>query len=167
MFKKILLLVLMIAPMTVFAQKFAHYNTEQIAKTYPAYTAAQKELEDLSNAFRAELEEMQKELQKKYEKAQSEINESTPENIRQRRLSELDDMQQRIQEYYQKSQQDLEQKQAQLMQPIMEKFRDAVDAVLKEGGYVYGIDKSIVQGIAINETLSTDITEEIKKKLGI
>lgn len=167
MFKKILLLVLMIAPMTVFAQKFAHYNTEQIAKSYPAYIAAQKELEDLSNAFRAELEDMQKDLQTKYEKAQNEINESTPENIRQRRLGELDDIQQRIQSYYQKSQQDLEQKQAQLMQPIMEKFRDAVDAVLKEGGYVYGVDKSIVQGIAINETLSTDITEDIKKKLGI
>lgn len=167
MFKKILLLVLMIAPMTVFAQKFAHYNTEQIAKSYPAYIAAQKELEDLSNAFRAELEDMQKDLQTKYEKAQNEINESTPENIRQRRLGELDDIQKRIQDYYQKSQQDLEQKQAQLMQPIMEKFRDAVDAVLKEGGYVYGIDKSIVQGIAINETLSTDITENIKKKLGI
>lgn len=167
MFKKILLMVLMIAPITAFAQKFAHYNTEQIANVYPAYTAAQKELEDLSNAFRAELEEMQKDLQTKYDKAQKEINESTPENIRQRRLGELDDIQQRIQAYYQKSQQDLEQKQAQLMQPIMEKFRDAVDAVLKEGGYVYGIDKSIVSGIAINETLSTDITEQIKKKLGI
>lgn len=167
MLKKILLLVLMIAPVTVFAQKFAHYNTEQIAKSFPAYNAAQKELEDLSNAFKAELEDMQKDLQTKYEKAQNEINESTPENIRQRRLSELDDIQQRIQSYYQKSQQDLEQKQAQLMQPIMEKFRDAVDAVLKEGGYVYGVDKSIVQGIAINEALSTDITDDIKKKLGI
>ena len=167
MFKKILLMVLMLAPVCAFAQKVAHYNTEEIAKAYPAYLDAQKQLEDTQKQYLNELQDMQKELQTKYEKFQAEIKETTPANIRERREKELNDMQASIQDYYQKSQQDLEELQAKLLQPVMAKFREAVEAVLKEGSFVYGIDKSTVQGIAINEALSTDVTAQIKTKLGI
>lgn len=167
MFKKILILVLMIAPLSAFAQKFAHYNTEEIAKVYPAYLTAQKELEDLGKQFEADIQDMQKELQTKYEKAQAEINESTPENVRQRKLNELEALQQRIQEAVQNNQQTYQQEAAKKMQPIIQKLQDAVTAVLQEGGYVYGIDKASVGGIIINEALSTDINAQIKTKLGI
>lgn len=167
MFKKILILVLMIAPLSAFAQKFAHYNTEEIAKVYPAYLTAQKELEDLGKQFEADIQDMQKELQTKYEKAQAEINESTPENVRQRKLNELEALQQRIQEAVQNNQQTYQQEAAKKMQPIIQKLQDAVTAVLQEGGYVYGIDKASVGGIIINEALSTDINAQIKAKLGI
>lgn len=167
MFKKILLLVLMLAPVCAFAQKFAHYNTEEIAKVYPAYLTAQTELEALGKQYESDLQDMQKELQTKFEKYQAEVNESTPANMRQRREQELSDLQQRIQQAYQDNQQAYQQEAAKKMQPIMQKLQEAVDAVLKEGGYVYGLDKATMSGIAINETLSTDITAEIKKKLGI
>lgn len=167
MFKKILILVLMLAPISAFAQKFAHYNSEEIAKVYPAFITAQKELEDLGKQYESDLQDMQKELQTKYEKFQAEVNESTPANMRQRREQELQDLQQRIQQAYQDNQQSYQQTAATKMQPIMQKLQDAVDAVLKEGGYVYGLDKASVSGIAINETLSTDITAQIKTKLGI
>lgn len=167
MFKKILILVLMIAPLSAFAQKFAHYNTEEIAKAYPAYLTATKELEDLGKQFEADIQDMQKELQTKYEKAQTEINESTPENVRQRKINELEALQQRIQEAVQNNQQTFQQEQAKKLQPIFQKFQDAVNAVLQEGGFVYAIDKSSVSGIAINESISVDITAQIKAKLGI
>lgn len=167
MFKKLLMLVLMLAPLSVFAQKFAHYNTEEIAKVYPAFLTAQTELENLGKQYESDLQEMQKELQTKFEKYQAEVNESTPANMRQRREQELNDLQQRIQQAYQDNQQAFQQEQAKKMQPIMQKLQDAVAAVLKEGGYVYGIDKAAVGGITINESLSTDITGQIKTKLGI
>lgn len=167
MFKKILMMVLMLAPLSVFAQKFAHYNTEEIAKVYPAYLTAQTELEALGKQYESDLQDMQKELQTKFEKYQAEVNESTPANMRQRREQELSDLQQRIQQAYQDNQQAYQQEAAKKMQPIMQKLQEAVDAVLKEGGYVYGLDKATITGIAINESLSTDITGEIKKKLGI
>ena len=53
------------------------------------------------------------------------------------------------------------------MQPIIRKLQDAVNAVLKEGGYVYAIDKSTANSVVINESISTDITAQIKTKLGI
>lgn len=167
MFKKILILVLMIAPLSAFAQKFAHYNTEEIAKVYPAYLTAQKELEDLAKQYETDIQDMQKELQTKYEKAQAEINESTPENVRQRKLNELEALQQRIQEAVQNNQQSYQQEAARKMQPIFQKLQDAVTAVLQEGGFVYGIDKASAGGITINEALSTDINAQIKTKLGI
>lgn len=167
MFKKILILVLMLAPISAFAQKFAHYNSEEIAKVYPAFITAQKELEDLGKQYESDLQDMQKELQTKYEKFQAEVNESTPANMRQRREQELQDLQQRIQQAYQDNQQSYQQTAATKMQPIMQKLQDAVDAVLKEGGFVYALDKASVSGVAINETLSTDITSQIKTKLGI
>ena len=167
MFKKILILVLMLAPISAFAQKFAHYNTEEIAKVFPAYLTAQSELEALGKQYENDLQEMQKELQTKFEKYQAEVNESTPANMRQRREQELNDLQQRIQQAYQDNQQAFQQEQAKRMQPIMQKLQDAVEAVLKEGGYVYGIDKGALVGITINEAISTDVTNDIKKKLGI
>lgn len=167
MFKKILMMVLMLAPLSVFAQKFAHYNTEEIAKVYPAYLTAQSELEALGKQYESDLQDMQKELQTKFEKYQAEVNESTPANMRQRREQELSDLQQRIQQAYQDNQQAYQAEAAKKMQPIMQKLSEAVDAVLKEGGYVYGIDKATVSGVAINESISTDITADIKKKLGI
>lgn len=166
MFKKLLLMVLMLAPLSVFAQKFAHYNTEEIAKTYPAYTTAVAELEALGKQYEADIQEMQKELQTKYEKYQNEVNESTPANMRQRREQELSDLQQRIQQAYQDNQTSFQQEQQKKMQPIMQKVQDAVQAVLKEGGYVYAIDKASTS-IVINETISVDITAQIKSKLGI
>ena len=98
MIKKILLMVLMLAPITVFAQKFAHYDSQEIAKVYPAYLTAQTELEALGKQYENDLQEMQKERQTKFEKYQNEVNESTPANMRQRREQELNDLQQRIQQ---------------------------------------------------------------------
>ena len=130
MIKKILLMVLMLAPITVFAQKFAHYDSQEIAKVYPAYLTAQTELEALG---------------KQYE----------------------NDLQQRIQQAYQDNQKSFQEEQAKKMQPIIQKLQDAVNAVLKEGGDVYAIDKSTANSGVINESISTDITAQIKTKLGI
>ena len=167
MIKKILLMVLMLAPITVFAQKFAHYDSQEIAKVYPAYLTAQTELEALGKQYENDLQEMQKELQTKFEKYQNEVNESTPANMRQRREQELNDLQQRIQQAYQDNQKNFQEEQAKKMQPIIQKLQDAVNAVLKEGGYVYAIDKSTAASVVINESISTDITAQIKTKLGI
>lgn len=166
MVKKILLMVLMLAPIAAFAQKFAHYDSQEIAKVYPAYLTAQTELEALGKQYEDDIVEMQKELQTKFEKYQAEVNESTPVNMRQRREAELNDLQQRIQQAYQDNQKSYQEESAKKMQPIIQKLRDAVEAVLKEGSYVYAIDKSTTS-VVINETISVDITAAVKAKLGI
>jgi outer membrane protein len=108
---------------------------------------------------------MQDELQKKadaFDKEQATL----PDNIKQRRQTELQDMYQKIQQSYQDNQQALGKAQQEKMQAIQTKVLDAIKAVGQAGGYVYIMD--IAGGVPyISTTLSTDVTAEVKKKLGI
>ena len=82
MFKKLLLTLLLAAPLSLCAQKFAHFDYAAIIQAMPEAKAAQADLEALYKQYQAELENMQKELQTKMEKYQKEDTEATPANIR-------------------------------------------------------------------------------------
>ena len=45
MFKKILLMLLMVAPLSLLAQKVAHYNSQDIVTNYSEFKKVQTELE--------------------------------------------------------------------------------------------------------------------------
>ena len=110
---------------------------------------------------------MQKEFQTKLEKYQKEVTDKTPANIRQRREAELQDLQTKVQQSLQDNEQAFRQAQQTKFKPVQDKIMAALELVLKEGNYVYAIDEAMVQGVTINKTLSTDITAQLKTKLGI
>lgn len=146
--------------------KFGHVNTQEIVQAMPEYTKAQTEMKTLNDQYEADLKSMYDELQKKgeaFEKEQA----SLPENIKQRRQQEIAEMQQKIQQSYQDNQQALQKAQQDKMQPIQKKLLDAISAVAKEGSYVYVMDMGVGQPIYINTTLSTDVTAQVKAKLGL
>ena len=88
--KKVLLVILLLAPMAVMAQKFGHVNTQDIIQAMPDYTKAKSEIDALQKQYEADLKSMQDELTKKSQ--DYEANEKTfPENIKQRRQQELQD----------------------------------------------------------------------------
>ena len=78
MIKKLLILALLVAPMSLCAQKVAHINYAEIVQLLPEFKTAQTELETLGKKYQAELEDMQKELQTKAQKYEAEDNKSTP-----------------------------------------------------------------------------------------
>ena len=167
MLKKLLLMVLMMAPLSLLAQKFAHFNSQQVISVYPAAKAVQTELEALGKQYQTDIETMQKEFQAKLEKYQKEVNDKTPANIRQRREAEVQDLQTKIQQSVQDNEQAFRQAQQTKFKPVQDKIMAALELVLKEGNYVYAIDEAMVQGVTINKALSTDITAQLKAKLGI
>ena len=168
MFKKILLMLLMVAPLSLLAQKVAHYNSQEIVTNYSEFKKVQTEVEAIGKQYQADLEAMQKELQSKFEKYLAEVNDKTPANIRARKEKELQDLQQRIQQTAQDNEQAFRQEQQKRLQPVLDKVNAAISSVVKAGQYVFAIDKSAAQGmIHINEALSTDITAQIKSQLGI
>ena len=167
MLKKLLLMVLMMAPLSLLAQKFAHFNSQQVISVYSAAKAVQTELEALGKQYQTDIETMQKEFQAKLEKYQKEVNDKTPANIRQRREAELQDLQTKIQQSVQDNEQAFRQAQQTKFKPVQDKIMAALELVLKEGNYVYAIDEAMVQGVTINKALSTDITAQLKAKLGI
>ena len=163
--KKLFIMMLMLAPMTAFAQKFGHVNCQEIIQAMPEFTKARTEIEALSKQYEADLKSMYEELQKKgeaYEKEQATL----PQNIKERREKELAEMQQKIQQSYQDNQQALAKEQQEKMQAITTKVLDAIKAIGAAGNYVYIMD--VTSGIPyISTTLSTDVTAEVKKKLGL
>ena len=150
---------------TANAQKFGHVNTQEIIQAMPEYTAAKAEIDKLQEQYEADLKSMQDELQKKadaFDKEQATL----PENIKQRRNQELQDMYQKIQQSFQDNQQALAKAQQEKMQAITTKVIDAIKAVGQEGSYVYIMEMGA--GIPyISTTLSTDVTAQVKQKLGL
>lgn len=163
------MLVLFVAPLSLCAQKFAHFDYAAIMQAMPEAKTAQTELEGIYKQYQTEIEGMQKELQTKAEKYQKEDTDATPANIRDRHQQELQDMYQRLQQAQQDNSDNFQKEQSKKMQPIIQKVLNAVNAVAQEGGYIYIVDKNASQqaGIFINESLSSDVTSSVMKKLGI
>lgn len=112
---------------------------------------------------------MQKEYTTKRDKYSSQINEKTPQAIIEQYSKELAEMQQKLEETNESYQKEFSEKRAAKMQPIINKVLDAVNAIAKDGGYVYVIDQTSAQSanIFINTAISEDVTAKIKGKLGI
>ncbi len=145
--------------------KFGHVNTQEIIQAMPEYTTAKAEIDKLQTQYEADLKSMQDELQKKGEAFDKE-QATLPENIKQRRQQELQDMYQKIQQSYQDNQQALQKASQEKMQAITTKVLDAIKAVGQAGGYV--MINEINAGIPyISTTLSTDVTAQVKTKLGL
>ncbi len=163
--KKVLLLALLMLPLSLFAQKFGHFNSADIIQQLPDFKNSQAELQKLQSQYEADLKTMQEELKRKATSYDAE-RDSLPENIRTRREQELNDLSNRIQTTFQDNQQTLQKTSNEKMQAIAEKVKAAAKAVGEAGGYVYIMD--ITAGIPyISATLSKDVTAEIKAKLGL
>lgn len=164
--KKILFAAIMLlAPLTMSAQKFGHFSSTDLVPLMPEYTTAQTELQTLQKQYEEDLKRMQDELQKKSEEFEKE-QANLLDNVRQRRQAELEDLYKRFQQSVQDNQQAFQKAQAEKMQAISEKIVAAVKQIGDAGGYVYIMDTSA--GIPyISPKLSTDVTPELKKALGI
>ncbi len=147
------------------APKFGHVNTQEIIQAMPEFIAARTEIEKLAEQYKADLKQMQDELEKKaqaFEKEQA----SLPENIKQRRNQELNDLYQRIMQTGQDNDQALAKAQQEKMQAITSKVLEAIKGIGQEGGYIYIMEMGA--GIPyISTTLSTDLTAQVKAKLGL
>ena len=145
--------------------KFGHVNTQEIIQAMPEYEKAKSEIDALTAQYDADLKSMQDELQKKAEAFDKE-QATLPENIKQRRNQELQDMYQKIQQSYQDNQMALQKASQDKMQAITTKVLDAIKSVGQTGGYVYIMELN--GGVHyISTTLSTDVTAQVKTKLGL
>ena len=145
--------------------KFGHVNTQEIIQAMPEYSKAEQEIKALQSQYEDDLKSMQDELQKKSEAFDKE-QATLPDNIKQRRQQELQEMYQKIQQSYQDNNQALQKASAEKMQAITSKVLEAIKSVGQAGGYV--LINEINAGIPyISTTLSTDVTAQVKAKLGL
>ena len=166
MLKKIALLLLLIAPMSVFAQKFAHFKSMDIIPVMPEYTKAQTDIQALQKQYEDEIKRASDEFNKKFAEYQQE-QKTLPQNIQERRQKELQELSDKGMQFQQDAQQQLQKAYADMMEPIYKKLEDAVKAIGAAGGYTYVFDLNRTDIPYINDTMSKDVTNDIKTKLGI
>jgi len=166
MLKKIALLLMLILPMSVFAQKFGHIKTQEILTVMPEYTKAQTDIQTMQKQYEDEMKRLQDEINKKFAAYQQE-QANLPKNIQERRQKELQELNERGMQMGQDAQQQLQQSWLQMLEPIAKKIDDAIKAVGQEGGYIYIFDLNATQIPFINEAHSTDVTAAVKAKLGL
>ncbi len=165
--KKIFIVALMaVLPFGAFAQTFGHLNSADVIPLMSEYKTAQTELEDLQKQYREELNYMETEYNKKLEEYDKN-RETFRDDIRQRREQELIESQQKMQQYYEDCQTNLGQKSQELMNGINTKLQKAIQSVGEEGAYVCIFDISGGVIPFVSSTLTTDVTEAVKAKLGI
>ena len=159
--KKLIVMLMMMAPVAVFAQKFGKVNTQTIMQSLPELSKVNGELEATAKQYKNELKSMQEELQRQseaYEKAKSTMNATT----QQQKEQELQGLYQKIQQTYQDNQQALQKAQQEKMQPVLNKVRNAIQNVGNTGGYTYIFE----EGAAVyTGTNVEDVTSKVQSEL--
>ena len=164
--KKILIFIMLLAPMSMLAQKFGYVNSSELIQLMPEFAKAQQKMEDLEKTYTAEFNAMRTELEKKGTEFEKLQQDSVPESILKRRYEELLQMEQRLQQFGQEVQQKLAMAEQEEMLAIQTKLREALEAVGRDGGYVCIYDLS--GGMPyVSKTLCEDVTMKVRTKLGI
>ena len=161
--KKLILMLMLFAPIATFAQKFGHVNAQAVMESLPEFSKARAEVEGQAKVYDNQLKEMQTEIQKKaeeYDKTQATMNDTK----RKETEATLQDLYQKFQQAQQDNAQAIQKLQNEKLQPIVTKLQNAIKNVGKAGGYVYIMDLS--SGIPyISDTLSKDVTADVKAEL--
>ena len=149
------------ANQTISAQtKTAHVDVNEIMAKMPAMLDAQKQLEKLSTTYDADYKKMVEEYQAKLKKYEAEAATVT-EAINGERSKEVQDMQKRIVDYRDNAQKELQQKESDIVKPLMEKVRASIQKVGKAKGFQYVLD-----GSTLLLADGTNLTVDVKKDLG-
>jgi outer membrane protein len=157
----------MICGLSVNAQnlKFGHIDSQKLLELMPQRDSATKVLSKEYKDMEGIMQDMQVEFNKKYQ-VYMEKQDSLGTLAKKTKEEELQQLQERIQNYQQTAQQDLQKREAELLKPIMDKAKKAIEEVAKENGFLYVFDISGGLLLYYSEK-SVDITALVKKKLGI
>ena len=166
--KKILALCLMLmAVMTMHAQKFALIDMEYILKNVPAYERANEQLNQVSRKWQAEAEALNTEASTLYKNYQNEVVFLSQEQKKQRqedimaKEKEASDLKKK----YFCPEGELFKKREALMTPIQDEIYNAVKDIADQRGYSLVVDRSANAGIIFGSP-KIDISNEVLQKLG-
>ena len=162
--KKILLLSLtLLISISSFSQnKFGYIDSQELLLLMPERKTAEEEVQTLAKSLESQLQAMTAEYQQSVQEYQA--NEATyTDLVKQDKVTEITGLEQRIQSFQQNAQQALQSKEQELLEPILQKARKAIEDVASEGDYTYIFDKSF--GSILYAKASENILDKVKKKL--
>ncbi len=162
----LVLTVLIMATQAVSAQKIGHLNSGNILALMPDAAKADSGLVIYRNELIAKGDSAGKVFETEYKAFIEAYNAGTLSQIQiQKRQEDLKQKQVTLKNYSQEIDQRIANLRRQLLQPILAKLDEALDAIGKEGGYQAIFDTSI--GSTLFAAESDDVTVMVKKKLGL
>lgn len=144
--------------------KIAHVASQELVESMPGFKDAMAQLEKLQKTYDTEIRDMMTEAQRTMQRYESEAPTKTEEE-NQKRAAELQSTQRRIQEHGQNAQQDLQKKELDLLKPVYEKARVAIQKVARAQGFDYVLDSTNGSGVIMAD--GTDLMPAVKQELGI
>jgi len=147
------------------APKFGHIDIQQLIQVMPERTTAVNELEKTAKELEDMLGTMQTELQTMF-KEYTEKGETMSDLVRQAKEEDIRAKQQRVETFRAQSEQQLQQKQQDLMKPIIAKADSCIEVVAKEQALIYVFDISS-RVVLYKSNQSVDCLPLVKKKMGI
>jgi outer membrane protein len=145
------------------AQKLGHLDAQEVLLSLPERAEAQASIEAAAGEYETEVARMQSELETKFADYQAKAS-TWPDAIRQQKERELQQLDAGLQEFGVTIQNDLAQMEQQLLSPMIERVRKAIEDVGKEQGYTYIFDTST--GVTLYNG-GDDVTDLVKTKLGM
>ena len=163
--KKILAIAAMaLLTLAASAQKLGRVNFTELYQLAPEADAAREQITAMQNEAQETFSSMVEEYQSKATQFQQKSATWTAA-IKDAKQKELVDIEARIQEFQQTISQELQQKQAELMNPIMEKAQKAVQDLAKAQGIIAVFDSG--SALYFDEAAVVDLTPAARKALGI
>lgn len=144
--------------------KFGHINSDQLLLLMPETNTAKAELEKFNKELEGQLKDMYDEYQAKVTEFKQ-GGELMTDPVKQTKLNNIQDLEARINEFQQTATQSLQEKEYELLTPVIEKAQNAINKVAKANSYTYIFDTS--KGVVIYAEESKDITDLVKKELGL
>lgn len=144
--------------------KLGYIDSNELLDMMPGKDSVQQALQNYGKTLEDQLQAMYGEYQTKVQNYQA--NSGTMSDIiRQTKEKELGDLETRIQTFQQQADVDLQNKQVELLQPILDKAKNAITAVAKEHGYTYILD--VGTGAFLYYEKGDNILPLVKAKLGL
>ncbi len=144
--------------------KIGHINSNDLMQIMPGRDSAQAVLQNEVAELENTLKEMQAEAEKRYNDYVTNQAGWT-ELIRQTKQRELQDMASRIEEFQQNAQRQLQEREQELLKPVIDRAKKAIEDVAREGGYTYILDTGTAA--VLYDGGGDDIMPLVKKKLGL
>jgi len=149
------------------AQKFAYVDTDYILGNIPDYTAAKKQLNDISVKWQKEIEGMIAQVDKMYNDYQVEKILLT-EDLRIKREQDIIKKEQEVKDLQQKrfgADGDLFKKQQELIKPIQDKVYNAIMEISENKGFGMVFDKAGSTTVLYSQK-KYDISDDVIRQLG-
>lgn len=164
--KLTLAVALVMGSTTLFAQKFGRINTQEIIMSMPETKAMQTNMEAYAKELQDNIETMNVEFNTKLQDFQKNFN-TLSDALKEMKQKELEDMRNRTQEFQERAQQEYQKKQNELLAPIIDKAKAAIDKISAANAYTVVFDTSTGSLAYFDEATLTDIAPQVKKELGI